>query len=188
MDDEDLTGSRTPPAPRAASCAGLFTANSMNCLTEAIGMGLPGNGTIPAVYSERIRLAKHAGMRVMELLARRTSRPRDHDTDAAIRNAMTLDMAFGGSTNTVLHLTAIAHEAGADITLDDWARSAAHAEPLRSRRRASTTCRTCTRPAASPRSCASSTTPASSTATLHDRDGRDRGRSGRGRARERTTR
>ncbi len=106
--------------PTCGSCAGLFTANSMNCLVEAIGIGLPGNGTIPAVYSERIRLAKKAGMRVMELLAEGVT-ARDIITPAAIRNAMALDMAFGGSSNTVLHLTAIAHEAAADVTLDDWA-------------------------------------------------------------------
>ncbi len=120
MDAEELIELENAACPTCGSCAGLFTANSMNCLTEAIGLGLPGNGTVPAVYSERIRLAKHAGMKVMELLeagvtARRIMTP------AAIRNAMTLDMAFGGSSNTVLHLTAIAHEADADITLDDWA-------------------------------------------------------------------
>ncbi len=106
--------------PTCGSCAGLFTANSMNCLVEAIGIGLPGNGTIPAVYSERIRLAKKAGMRVMELLEQGVT-ARDIITPASIRNAMALDMAFGGSSNTVLHLTAIAHEAHADVTLDDWA-------------------------------------------------------------------
>jgi len=105
--------------PTCGSCAGLFTANSMNCLTEAIGMGLPGNGTVPAVYSERIRLAKRAGMRVMDLLKSGVT-ARQIITPDAIKNAMTLDMAFGGSSNTVLHLTAIAHEAGADITLADW--------------------------------------------------------------------
>ena len=92
----------------------------MNCLVEAIGIGLPGNGTIPAVYSERIRLAKHAGMRVMGLLEEGVTARQVMSPDA-VKNAMTLDMAFGGSSNTVLHLTAIAHEAGADITLDDWA-------------------------------------------------------------------
>ncbi len=106
--------------PTCGSCSGLFTANSMNCLVEAIGLGLPGNGTIPAVYSERIRLAKRAGMQIMELLKRGIT-ARDIMTPAAITNAMTLDMAFGGSSNTVLHLTAIAQEAGAPITLDDWA-------------------------------------------------------------------
>ena len=95
----------------------MYTANSMNCLTEAIGMGLPGNGTIPAVYSERIKLAKHAGMAVMELL-KRDIRPRDIMTKAAFMNALTMDMALGCSTNSMLHLPAIAHEAGVDIDLD----------------------------------------------------------------------
>jgi dihydroxy-acid dehydratase len=120
MSDEELCELETSACPTCGSCAGLFTANSMNCLTEAIGMGLPGNGTIPAVFSERLRLAKHAGMKIMELLERGIT-ARQVMTPAAIRNAMTLDMAFGGSSNTVLHLTAIAHEADADITLDDWA-------------------------------------------------------------------
>jgi dihydroxy-acid dehydratase len=119
MTEDELCELENAACPTCGSCAGLFTANSMNCLTEAIGMGLPGNGTIPAVYSERIRLAKHAGARIMELLERGIT-ARQIMTPAAIRNAMTLDMAFGGSSNTVLHLTAIAHEAGADITLDDW--------------------------------------------------------------------
>jgi dihydroxy-acid dehydratase len=120
MTEEELCFLEENACPTCGSCAGLFTANSMNCLVEAIGMGLPGNGTIPAVYSERIRLAKHAGMRVMDLLEKGIT-ARQVMTPAAIRNAMALDMAFGGSSNTVLHLTAIAHEAGADITLDDWA-------------------------------------------------------------------
>jgi dihydroxy-acid dehydratase len=120
MSEEDLHELEERACPTCGSCAGLFTANSMNCLTEAIGMGLPGNGTVPAVYSERIRLAKHAGIAVMDLLRDGVS-AKDIMTADAIRNAMTLDMAFGGSSNTVLHLTAIAHEAGADITLDDWA-------------------------------------------------------------------
>jgi dihydroxy-acid dehydratase len=120
MTEEQLCALENDACPTCGSCAGLFTANSMNCLTEAIGMGLPGNGTIPAVFSERLRLAKHAGMRIMELLARGIT-ARQVMTPAAVRNAMALDMAFGGSSNTVLHLTAIAHEAGADITLDDWA-------------------------------------------------------------------
>ncbi len=119
VSDERLLDLENCACPTCGSCAGLFTANSMNCLTEAIGMGLPGNGTIPAVYSERIRLAKHAGMKVMELLERGIT-ARQIMTPAAIANAMTLDMAFGGSSNTVLHLTAIAAEAGAPITLDDW--------------------------------------------------------------------
>jgi dihydroxy-acid dehydratase len=120
MSEEDLCILEEQACPTCGSCAGLFTANSMNCLTEAIGMGLPGNGTVPAVFSERIRLAKQAGMRVMELLREGVS-ARQIMTADAIRNAMTLDMAFGGSSNTVLHLTAIAHEADADITLGDWA-------------------------------------------------------------------
>jgi dihydroxy-acid dehydratase len=119
VSDERLLDLENNACPTCGSCAGLFTANSMNCLTEAIGMGLPGNGTVPAVYSERIRLAKHAGMKVMELLERGIT-ARQIMTPAAITNAMTLDMAFGGSSNTVLHLTAIAAEAGAPITLDDW--------------------------------------------------------------------
>ena len=119
MAEEDLAELEKCACPTCGSCAGLFTANSMNCLVEAIGMGLPGNGTIPAVYSERIRLAKGSGAAVMDLLARGVT-ARQIMTPAAIRNAMTVDMAFGGSSNTVLHLTAIAHEAESDITLDDW--------------------------------------------------------------------
>ena len=102
----------------------MFTANSMNCLCEALGIALPGNGTVPAVYAERIRLAKHAGMKVMELLERGV-RLSDIVSEAAIANAMACDMAFGGSTNTVLHLTAIAREAGHHITMDDWDRVSA---------------------------------------------------------------
>ncbi|HEY3318412.1 MAG TPA: dihydroxy-acid dehydratase [Coriobacteriia bacterium] len=117
---EELAELEENACPTCGSCAGLFTANSMNCLTEAIGMALPGNGTIPAVYSERIRLAKHAGMQVMTLLEKGITARRVMSAEA-IRNAMTLDMAFGGSSNTVLHLTAIAHETGNDVTLDDWA-------------------------------------------------------------------
>jgi dihydroxy-acid dehydratase len=120
LTDDELACLENDACPTCGSCAGLFTANSMNCLTEAIGMGLPGNGTIPAVYSERLRLAKHAGMKIIELLEKGIT-ARQIMTPAAVRNAMSLDMAFGGSSNTVLHLTAIAHEAGADITLDDWA-------------------------------------------------------------------
>ena len=103
--------------PTCGSCSGMYTANSMNCLTEAIGMALPGNGTIPAVYSARIRLAKQAGMKVMELLEKNI-RPRDIMTAAAFHNAETVDMALGCSTNTMLHLPAIAHEAGVEIDLD----------------------------------------------------------------------
>ncbi|MHB9003447.1 MAG: dihydroxy-acid dehydratase [Coriobacteriia bacterium] len=119
MTETELCELETAACPTCGSCAGMFTANSMNCLTEAIGMGLSGNGTIPAVYSERIRLAKHAGMRVMDLLEKGVT-ARQVMTASAIRNAMALDMAFGGSSNTVLHLTAIAHEAEADISLNDW--------------------------------------------------------------------
>ena len=129
MDDEELCELEDEACPTCGSCAGLFTANSMNCLTEAIGMGLPGNGTVPAVYSERLRLAKHAGMAIMRLLELGIS-ARMIMTPAAVRNAMALDMAFGGSSNTVLHLTAIAHEAGADITLDDWAEVSARTPNL----------------------------------------------------------
>ena len=103
--------------PTCGSCSGMYTANSMNCLTEVLGMGLPGNGTIPAVYSERIRLAKQAGMQVMELL-KRNIRPRDIMTPGAFRNALTMDMALGCSTNSMLHLPAIAHEAGIELNVD----------------------------------------------------------------------
>ena len=103
--------------PTCGSCSGMYTANSMNCLTEAIGMGLRGNGTIPAVYSDRLKLAKHAGMAVMEMLEKNI-RPRDIMTEKAFLNAMTVDMALGCSTNTMLHLSAIAHEAGVDLNLD----------------------------------------------------------------------
>jgi len=129
VSEEELCALENAACPTCGSCSGLFTANSMNCLTEAIGMGLPGNGTIPAVYSERIRLAKHAGMQVMELLEKGIT-ARDIMTPAAIRNGMTVDMAFGGSSNTVLHLTAIAHEAGADITLADWSEVSARTPNL----------------------------------------------------------
>ena len=103
--------------PTCGSCSGMYTANSMNCLTEAIGMGLKGNGTIPAVWSARLRLAKHAGMQVMELV-KRDIRPRDIMTEAAFHNAETVDMALGCSTNTMLHLPAIAHECGIELDLD----------------------------------------------------------------------
>jgi dihydroxy-acid dehydratase len=103
--------------PTCGSCSGMYTANSMNCLTEVLGMGLPGNGTIPAVYSERIQLAKRAGMQVMELL-RRNICPRDIMTEDAFRNAETIDMALGCSTNSMLHLPAIAHECGIEMNLD----------------------------------------------------------------------
>ena len=117
MTEDEVREYEEKVCPTCGSCSGMYTANSMNCLTEAIGMGLPGNGTIPAVYSERIKLAKHAGMAVMELL-KRAIRPRDIMTKAAFMNALTMDMALGCSTNSMLHLPAIAHEAGVDIDLD----------------------------------------------------------------------
>ena len=103
--------------PSCGSCSGMYTANSMNCLTEVLGMGLRGNGTIPAVYSERLQLAKHAGMKIMELLEK-DIKPRDIMTEDAFRNALTMDMALGCSTNSMLHLPAIAHECGIDLNLD----------------------------------------------------------------------
>ncbi len=117
LDDAGLEEYEENACPTCGSCSGMYTANSMNCLTEAIGMALPGNGTIPAVWSARLRLAKHAGMQVMELV-RRNIRPRDIMTEAAFRNAETVDMALGCSTNTMLHLPAIAHECGITIDLD----------------------------------------------------------------------
>ena len=117
MSEEDVLDYEQHACPTCGSCSGMDTANSMNCLTEAIGMGLQGNGTIPAVYSERIKLAKHAGMKVMELLEKNI-RPRDILTEKAFMNALTVDMALGCSTNTMLHLPAIAHEAGVEINLD----------------------------------------------------------------------
>ena len=119
MGEDELKYYEDTACPTCGSCSGMFTANSMNCLCEALGIALPGNGTIPAVYSERLRLAKHAGMKVMELLERGINF-RDLVSEAAIHNAMECDMAFGGSTNTVLHLTAIAQAAGHPITMDDW--------------------------------------------------------------------
>ncbi len=114
---EDVEEFENKACPTCGSCSGMYTANSMNCLTEALGMGLSGNGTIPAVYSERIKLAKHAGMQIMELI-KKDIRPRDIMTEKAFRNALTVDMALGCSTNSMLHLPAIAHEAGVDINLD----------------------------------------------------------------------
>ena len=107
----------TKACPTCGSCSGMYTANSMNCMTEVLGMGLRGNGTIPAVYSERIRLAKHAGMKVMELL-KNNVRPSDIMTKKAFLNCLTVDMALGCSTNTMLHLPAIAHEAGVELNMD----------------------------------------------------------------------
>ena len=116
LTEEGLTECENKTCPTCGSCSGMYTANSMNCLTEVLGMGLKGNGTIPAVYSERIRLAKHAGMQVMEMY-RRNIRPRDIMTKEAILNALTVDMALGCSTNSMLHLPAIAHEIGWDFDI-----------------------------------------------------------------------
>ena len=116
MTEEDVKEFEEKVCPTCGSCSGMYTANSMNCLTEALGMGLKGNGTIPAVYSERIKLAKHAGMAVMEML-KRDIKPRDIMTKEAIINALTVDMALGCSTNSMLHLPAIAHERGFDFDI-----------------------------------------------------------------------
>ena len=116
LDEDGLTECEMKTCPTCGSCSGMYTANSMNCLTEVLGMGLKGNGTIPAVYSERIRLAKHAGMQVMEMY-RQNIRPRDIMTEDAILNALTVDMALGCSTNSMLHLPAIAHEIGMDFDI-----------------------------------------------------------------------
>ena len=116
MTEEDVKEYERKVCPTCGSCSGMYTANSMNCLTEVLGMGLQGNGTIPAVYSERIRLAKHAGMKVMEMLEK-DIRPRDIMTKEAILNALTVDMALGCSTNSMLHLPAIAHEVGFDFDI-----------------------------------------------------------------------
>ena len=117
LDEEGVEEYEENACPTCGSCSGMYTANSMNCLTEAIGMGLRGNGTIPAVYSARLRLAKHAGMKVMELVEKNI-RPRDIMTEAAFHNAETVDMALGCSTNTMLHLPAIAHECGIELSFD----------------------------------------------------------------------
>ncbi|MBR3468881.1 MAG: dihydroxy-acid dehydratase [Lachnospiraceae bacterium] len=117
MTQEELCLYEEKVCPTCGSCSGMYTANSMNCLTEAIGMGLRGNGTIPAVYSDRIRLAKHAGMKIMELVEK-DIKPRDIMTKDAFLNALTVDMALGCSTNTMLHIPAIAKEAGVDLNLD----------------------------------------------------------------------
>ena len=116
MTEEDVCEFEHKVCPTCGSCSGMYTANSMNCLTEVLGMGLQGNGTIPAVYSERLKLAKHAGMKVMELLEKNI-RPRDIMTKDAIMNALTVDMALGCSTNSMLHLPAIAHEIGFDFEI-----------------------------------------------------------------------
>ncbi len=116
MTEEEVTEYENKVCPTCGSCSGMYTANSMNCLTEVLGMGLRGNGTIPAVYSERIKLAKHAGMKVMELLEKNI-RPRDIMTKESMLNALTIDMALGCSTNSMLHLPAIAHEIGWDFDI-----------------------------------------------------------------------
>ena len=117
LNDEKLLEYECKTCPTCGSCSGMYTANSMNCLTEALGMGLKGNGTIPAVYSARIELAKHAGMAVMEMV-KKNIRPRDIMTKEALMNALTVDMALGCSTNSMLHLPAIAHECGVELNLD----------------------------------------------------------------------
>lgn len=117
MDENDVLEFENKVCPTCGSCSGMYTANSMNCLTEALGMGLQGNGTIPAVYSERIKLAKHAGMKVMELVEK-DIKPRDIMTEKAFQNALTVDMALGCSTNSMLHLPAIANEAGVELNVD----------------------------------------------------------------------
>ncbi len=117
MTEEDVEDFANKVCPTCGSCSGMYTANSMNCLTEVLGMGLRGNGTIPAVYSERIRLAKHAGMAVMDMVEKNIC-PKDIMTEAAFRNALTMDMALGCSTNSMLHLPAIAHEAGVELNVD----------------------------------------------------------------------
>ncbi len=117
MDEKEVRALENIACPGCGSCAGMFTANTMNCMTEALGMGLPGNGTIPAVDAARKRLAKHAGMKVMEVV-KKNIKPRDIMTEKAFENAFAVDMALGGSTNTILHLPAIAHEAGIDFNLE----------------------------------------------------------------------
>ncbi|MCD7777787.1 MAG: dihydroxy-acid dehydratase, partial [Clostridiales bacterium] len=117
IDDEKLKEYEDKSCPSCGSCSGMYTANSMNCLSEVIGMALPGNGTIPAVYGDRIVLAKHAGMQIMKLVEK-DIKPRDIMNEKAFRNALTMDMALGCSTNSMLHLPAIAHEAGVEINLD----------------------------------------------------------------------
>ncbi len=117
IDDQKLDEYENKACPTCGSCSGMFTANSMNCLTEVLGMGLRGNGTIPAVYSQRLQLAKRAGMQIMQLL-KENIRPRDIMTEGAFKNALTVDMALGCSTNSMLHLPAIAHECGIALDLD----------------------------------------------------------------------
>ena len=126
---DELMEYENKACPSCGSCSGMYTANSMNCLTEVLGMGLRGNGTIPAVYSERIQLAKRAGMKIMELLEK-DIKPRDIMTEAAFRNALTMDMALGCSTNSMLHLPAIAHECGIELNLDIANEISAHTPNL----------------------------------------------------------
>lgn len=126
---EELSEYENKACPTCGSCSGMYTANSMNCLTEVLGMALKGNGTIPAVYSDRIQLAKHAGMKIMELLEKNI-RPRDIMTEDAFRNALTMDMALGCSTNSMLHLPAIAHECGIELNLDIANEISAHTPNL----------------------------------------------------------
>lgn len=126
---EDLFHLEEHACPTCGSCAGMFTANSMNCLIEALGIGLPGNGTVPAVYSERIRIAKRAGIQVMRLIEENIT-ALDIITPVSLRNAITVDMAFGGSSNTILHITALAQEAGIDLTYDDWSAISARTPSL----------------------------------------------------------
>lgn len=121
MTEEECAWFENTACPTCGSCSGMFTANSICCLSEALGIALPGNGTIPAVYSERIRLAKQTGMKIMELIEK-DIRALDIINEHSIHNGMALDMAFGGSTNTMLHLTAIAHAAGCPVSMDDWDR------------------------------------------------------------------
>ena len=117
IDDAKLKEYENKSCPSCGSCSGMYTANSMNCLSEVIGMALPGNGTIPAVYGDRISLAKHAGMQIMKLVEK-DIKPRDIMNEKAFRNALTMDMALGCSTNSMLHLPAIAHEAGVELNLE----------------------------------------------------------------------
>ena len=129
ISDEELAQIEDTACPTCGSCSGMYTANTMNCMTEALGMALPGNGTIPAVFSERMRLAKLSGMQVLKVL-KENLRPSDIMTHEAFQNAVAMDMALGGSSNTALHLPAIAHEAGVSLTLDDFSEIAAKTPQL----------------------------------------------------------
>ena len=129
MTAKELNTVEDMACPTCGSCSGMYTANTMNCLTEALGMGLPGNGTVPAVFSERQRLAKKAGMQILEVL-KADLKPRDIMTKEAFINAVAVDMALGGSTNTALHLPAVAHDAGVKLTIDDFNEIAARVPQL----------------------------------------------------------